>query len=76
MPYIQCEFQEGLSKQQKERLANQIVKVVNASIGSSIPHINVVIREWPGQNLVEAGEHDRDFKSTQADALVGEPKGK
>lgn len=61
MPFIQCEFQEGLSDEQKDELAEKIVDVVNKSIGSSPPHINVVIREWPGKNLVEAGVHRRKF---------------
>lgn len=61
MPFIQCDFQSILTDAQKEKLAAGIVEVVNKSIGSSIPHINVVIREWPGRNLVEAGEPSRKF---------------
>lgn len=61
MPFIQVEVQQGLSDEQKDELAEKVVEVVHKSIGSSVPHINVVIRDWPGKNLVEAGQHGRKY---------------
>lgn len=65
MPFIQCDFQHGLSNAQKDELTEKIVDVVNKSIGSSRPHINVVIREWPEKNLVEAGKHARRYQDDE-----------
>lgn len=62
MPYIQCEFQEGLSETQKRDLAERIVEVVHEHLGSPIPFISAVIREWPAANMVEAGEIGRVFE--------------
>lgn len=67
MPFIQCELQQGLTDQQKDELAERIVNAVHQSIGSSIPHINVVIRDWPGKNLVEAGSHNRKYEAGGTD---------
>jgi hypothetical protein len=61
----------GAGDEESEKIRNkivtgvtpdQIVEVVNASIGSSAPHINVVIRERPGKNPVEAGEPERELR--------------
>lgn len=61
MPFIQLDIQEGLTKGQKAQLTKEVVRIVNDAIGSSVAHINFVIREWPTENLVEAGEADRDL---------------
>jgi 4-oxalocrotonate tautomerase family enzyme len=61
MPFIQLDIQEGLSKTQKEQLTKEVVAIVNDAIGSSVAHINFVIREWPTENLVEAGEANRNL---------------
>src|SRR5215207_2854420 len=59
MPYIQIDIEHGLTKPQKAELTKEVVKIVNAAIGSSIGHINVVVRESPTANIVEAGESGR-----------------
>ena len=61
MPYIQIDLQKGLSKAQKSELTQEVVKVVNGAIGSSVAHINVVLREWPTENIVEAGQAGRNL---------------
>jgi 4-oxalocrotonate tautomerase family enzyme len=63
MPYIQLDIQEGLTLEQKKALTTQVVDVVNKAIGSSKPHINFVIREWPTENIAEAGKAGRNLLS-------------
>ncbi len=65
MPYIQVDLQKGLDAKKKKALTESIVKVVNKAIGSSKAHINVVIREWPTANIVEAGESGRNLLRTE-----------
>ncbi len=62
MPYIQCEFQAGLSEAQKHNLVTRIVEVVHEHLGSPRPFVSAVIREWPAANMVEAGEIGRVFE--------------
>ncbi len=62
MPFIQCEFQHGLSEAEKTRLLERIVEVVHEHLGSPLPFISAVIREWSGCNMVEAGEIGRRFE--------------
>jgi phenylpyruvate tautomerase PptA (4-oxalocrotonate tautomerase family) len=56
MPYIQGDFKEGLSEAQKEKLVTRLVEVVNKHLGSSIPHITVVVRDNPPKCIAEAGQ--------------------
>ncbi len=59
MPFIQIDIEQGLTAEQKDELTREVVKEVNAAIGSSVAHINVAIRESPSENIVEAGEAGR-----------------
>ena len=61
MPFIQLDIQEGLTPNQKSQLTKEVVEIVNDAIGSSVAHINFVIREWPTENIVEAGEAGRNL---------------
>lgn len=61
MPFIQLDIQQGLTRNQKSQLTKEVVEIVNDAIGSSVAHINFVIREWPTENIVESGEAGRDL---------------
>lgn len=64
MPFIQCDIEAGLSDEQKKQLIERFTQVTHESIGSSIAHINVVLREHPSSNLVEAGQPGRRLISS------------
>jgi 4-oxalocrotonate tautomerase family enzyme len=55
MPFIHVDLEAGLTEEQKIELTRRIVEVTHDAIGSARGHINVVIRDWPGANIVEAG---------------------
>jgi phenylpyruvate tautomerase PptA (4-oxalocrotonate tautomerase family) len=55
MPFIHVDLETGLTEEQKIELTRRIVEVTHDAIGSAPGHINVVIRDWPGANIVEAG---------------------
>ena len=55
MPFIHVDLETGLTEEQKIELTRRIVEVTRDAIGSAPGHINVVIRDWPGANIVEAG---------------------
>ena len=55
MPFIHVDLETGLTEEQKIELTRRIVEVTHDAIGSAAGHINVVIRDWPGANIVEAG---------------------
>ncbi|MBC9879884.1 4-oxalocrotonate tautomerase [Bradyrhizobium sp. INPA01-394B] len=61
MPYICCDIQEGLSDDQKERLADAITQITHESIGSPMPYIHVAIREFPKTSFVQSGLRGRDY---------------
>jgi phenylpyruvate tautomerase PptA (4-oxalocrotonate tautomerase family) len=56
MPFIQVDIAKSLSPDQLARMREDIVDAVHVAIGSARGHINVVIREHPSQNVVEAGK--------------------
>jgi len=55
MPFIHVDLETGLTEDEKIELTRRIVEVTHDAIGSAVGHINVVIRDWPGANIVEAG---------------------
>jgi 4-oxalocrotonate tautomerase family enzyme len=61
MPIITCDIRVGRTKEQKSRLAIGLTRAVQEATGVSIDHIFVVIREMPGFNFVDAGEHVPDY---------------
>ena len=65
MPYIQCDLEQGLSNSQKKELVRRMAEVTHRAIGSAMAHINVVLREHPSVNLLEAGEGDRALISSR-----------
>jgi phenylpyruvate tautomerase PptA (4-oxalocrotonate tautomerase family) len=55
MPFIHVDLETGLTEEAKIELTRRIVEVTHDAIGSAVGHINVVLRDWPGANIVEAG---------------------
>ena len=55
MPFIHVDLETGLTEEEKIELTQRIVEVTHDAIGSAVGHINVVIRDWSGANIVEAG---------------------
>lgn len=55
MPVIQCDIREGRTSEQKQRMAEEITRVVHETIGAPIDYIYVLIRETPGTNHIKAG---------------------
>lgn len=68
MPFIQCDLEQGLSDTQKKELVRRMADITHKAIGSAMGHINVVLREHPSANLVEAGEPDRALISSKQGA--------
>ena len=52
MPFIHVDLETGLTEEQKIELTRRIVEVTHDAIGSAPGHINVVIRDLPGANIV------------------------
>jgi 4-oxalocrotonate tautomerase family enzyme len=61
MPIITCDIRNGRTKEQKSRLAIGLMEAVQEATGVSIDHIFLVMREMPGFNFVDAGEHIPDY---------------
>jgi phenylpyruvate tautomerase PptA (4-oxalocrotonate tautomerase family) len=59
VPYIQVDLPEGLSAAEKAGLCLEVRERVHRAIGSPREFINVVLREWPRENLLVAGETPR-----------------
>jgi 4-oxalocrotonate tautomerase family enzyme len=61
MPIITCDIRNGRTKDQKHELAINLSNAVAKATGSGIDNIFLVIREMPGFNFVDAGEHVPDY---------------
>jgi 4-oxalocrotonate tautomerase family enzyme len=61
MPIITCDIRVGRTKEQKSQLAIGLTKAVQEVTGVSIDHIFLVMREMPGFNFVDAGEHVPEY---------------
>jgi 4-oxalocrotonate tautomerase family enzyme len=61
MPIITCDIRNGRSKEQKSALAIGLSKAVAEATGSGIENIFLVMREMPGFNFVDAGEHVPEY---------------
>lgn len=61
MPIITCDIRNGRTKEQKSALAMGLSKAVAEATGSGIENIFLVIREMPGFNFVDAGEHVPEY---------------
>lgn len=61
MAIIQCDIRLGRSDEQKRRLAAGLTRVVSEISGEPAEQMFLVIREMPGFNFVDAGEHVADY---------------
>ena len=61
MPIITCDIRNGRTKEQKSQLAMGLTKAVQEIAGVPIDTIFLVMREMPGFNFVDAGEHFPDY---------------
>lgn len=61
MAIIQCDIRRGRSDEQKRKLAGGLTAVVSEITGESIESMFLVIREMPGFNFVDAGEHVAEY---------------
>lgn len=61
MPIITCDIREGRTKAQRHELAMGLTQAVHEATGAPIENIFLVIREMPGFNFVDAGEHVPDY---------------
>lgn len=61
MAIIQCDIRRGRSDDQKRNLAAGLTAVVSEVTGESTESMFLVIREMPGFNFVDAGEHVADY---------------
>jgi 4-oxalocrotonate tautomerase len=59
VPYIQVDLPQGLSEERKAALCLEVRERVHRAIGSPREFINVVLRDWPRENLLVAGETPR-----------------
>ncbi|TXN00736.1 4-oxalocrotonate tautomerase [Methylobacterium sp. WL64] len=61
MPIITCDIRNGRTKEQKSQLATQLTKAVAEATGIDAANVFLVIREMPGFNFVDGGEHVPDY---------------
>jgi 4-oxalocrotonate tautomerase family enzyme len=61
MAIIQCDIRRGRTDDQKRRLAAGLTRAVSEVSGEPIDQIFLVIREMPGFNFVDGGEHVADY---------------
>jgi phenylpyruvate tautomerase PptA (4-oxalocrotonate tautomerase family) len=61
MSIISCDMRRGRTDAQKRALAAGLIAAVQAATGEPVSDMFLVIREGPGINFIEAGEHLPDF---------------
>jgi 4-oxalocrotonate tautomerase family enzyme len=66
MPIIQCDIREGRTSEQKQRLAQEITRVVAETINAPREYNYVLNRETPGAHHIKAGEALPEFEEVQA----------
>jgi 4-oxalocrotonate tautomerase family enzyme len=73
MPIIQCDIRRGRTEEQRSRMAMGITKAVHEITGAPIESIFLVMREMPGFNFVDAGEHVPEYRAgPDGEDLAGE----
>jgi 4-oxalocrotonate tautomerase family enzyme len=58
---IQCDIRRGRTDEQKCRMAADLTQAVSEVTGESTEQIFLVIREMPGFNFVDGGEHVAEY---------------
>jgi 4-oxalocrotonate tautomerase family enzyme len=59
---IQCDIRRGRTDEQKRNLAAALIAAVSEVAGEPAESIFLVIREMPGFNFVDAGEHVAEYQ--------------
>lgn len=75
MPMIQIDLQP-LIEEQRDQLRRRVAAAVSASIGVPYSYVSLAIREWPAENLVEAGgwgRYDRRVLLGEAHVQAAHP---
>jgi 4-oxalocrotonate tautomerase family enzyme len=67
MPYVQCTIQSGLSVEKKKKLALEVAKALNETLGSPMEYIHVGISEIPSTQFVESGQIDLKYSDNKRD---------
>jgi 4-oxalocrotonate tautomerase family enzyme len=62
MPIIQCDIRRGRTEAQLRQLASGLTRVVAEAVGQPVDSIFLVMREMPGFNFVDAGEHVPEYE--------------
>lgn len=61
MAIIACDIRRGRTDEQKDQLAQGLMKAIGRVTGESIEDMFLVIREMPGFNFVDSGEHVAEY---------------
>jgi 4-oxalocrotonate tautomerase family enzyme len=61
MAIIQCDIRRGRTDEQKRQLARSLTTVVSDAAGEAVDQVFLVIRELPGFNFVDSGEHVAEY---------------
>ena len=61
MAIITCDIRRGRTDEQKSNLATGLMQAVNRATGEPIEHMFLVMREMPGFNFVDSGQHVADY---------------
>ena len=56
MPIITISMKEGRTKDQKAQLAKEITETVVRVTGTKPEKVNIVIKDYPAENLAHAGK--------------------
>lgn len=73
MPIITCDIRRGRTEDQRSRMAKGITDAVHEITGAPIESIFLVMRELPGFNFVDGGEHVPEYRPGPAGQdLAGE----
>lgn len=62
MPFVQCDIRKGRSKEQLSEFMHAIAKAVEDTTSIPADSVVVLIRETPGFNFLEFGEHCVDYE--------------
>ena len=61
MPYIQCEIRRGRTPEQLSAFMHALAAAVEETTGIPSGYVVVQVRESPGFNFLEFGEHNVDY---------------
>jgi phenylpyruvate tautomerase PptA (4-oxalocrotonate tautomerase family) len=61
MAIIACDIRRGRTDDQKAKLAQGLMRAVNQVTDEPVEHMFLVMREMPGFNFVDAGQHVADY---------------